>query len=220
MTYTKDFFYSETWRDYVRLQEERPEMFRQDDRLRIVFNEDIILDYMNSHSRKIGVLYKSDYSMMVVDLVCDPKGNCFAYERLVPASIGQAVVIIPVYNDRLVLLEQFRHALRKTQYSFPRGFGENGLTAIENAKKEIEEELGAAASLTEELGSVIPDSGMAGASAAVIKCRIGSFSEKKDYEGICKVITVSKNEMESLIREGRITDGFTLAAWTLYSINQ
>lgn len=163
----------------------------------------------------IGIMYSSPYSQLIVDLVEDKTGRRFAYERLIPTNSG-AVVIVPSFEGKLVLLRQFRHALRSYQLSFPRGYGEPGLSAEENAAKELHEELGASAAgdLT-YLGSVVADSGLSGNEASVFACIMDELTVKRGYEGIEGYELFTPEELDAAICEGRITDGFTLSALTL-----
>lgn len=206
---------SKEWQEYLKLIAERPEAFRNDENLIIELDPKKVQDFVEKSGKKIGVVYSSPYNIMVVDLVSNASGSYFAYERLLPAVQGSAVVVIPYYNGSYVLLKQYRHALRDFQYAFPRGFGEVGLSDEENAHKELEEELGAQAITTKKLGTVVADSGMSGNIVSIFVCEIDKTVLKNGYEGICEMITLTDLEMESRIAEGKITDGFTLAAWTL-----
>lgn len=217
MNFSMDYFSSPEWTEYLALTKNRPELFEQDSHLEIILDKKTILDYMNLENRKIGLLYRSSYSMMLVDLVRDTDGNVFAYERLAPVSTGKAVVVVPSCNGKYILLQQFRHAIRRLQYSFPRGFGEDGLSALENAVKEIKEEIGAEARNLSEIGHVEPDSGVLSSDVTIVCCEIDSYIQKTGYEGICSLTPVSKEEMEQLIGNGQITDSYTLAAWALIS---
>ncbi len=206
---------SKEWQEYLKLIAERPEAFRNDENLIIELDSKKVQDFVEKSGKKIGVVYSSPYNIMVVDLVSNASGSCFAYERLLPAVQGSAVVVIPCYKGSYVLLKQYRHALRDFQYAFPRGFGEVGLSDEENAYKELEEELGAQAITTKKLGTVVADSGMSGNIVSIFVCEIDKTVLKNGYEGICEMITLTGLEMENWIAEGKITDGFTLAAWAL-----
>ena len=57
------------------------------------------------------LLYESTYHLLVKDLVSD--GNSyFAYERIIKQNSYNAVVTIPIYQCKFVLLNQFRHSMR------------------------------------------------------------------------------------------------------------
>ena len=213
--FDKSYFSSAPWLEYEKLMKERPELFAQNEQLQICLDRDIILDYMNGTGRPIGVLFKSPYSIMVVDLVSDADGKLFAYERLLPAMVNDAVVTVPKLGDKYVLLKQYRHSLRRELIAFPRGFGENGLSAEENAAKELSEEIGASVTEARLIGHVEPDSGMIGNSVAVVVCTVDGAQLKPGYEGIKELILLSGDELAEWIKDGRITDGYTLAAFAL-----
>ena len=62
------------------------------------------------------------------------------YIRILPRRPESAVAVLPVLNGKILLLRHFRHSLRKWMWEIPRGFGEYGITAAENAEKELREE--------------------------------------------------------------------------------
>lgn len=206
---------SNEWVNYCKLMQERPDEFKNTGNIDIVTDIRVIEDFVEKTGRKIGVIYQSAYNIWVVDLVKGNDGTLFTYERLMPAVVCGAVVTIPRYNGKYILLKQYRHALRDYQYAFPRGFGEVGITSEENAGKEIAEELGATVTSTKFLGKIVADSGCGGNAVDVYVCDITEPQLKKDYEGIQDVCVLEEEELKKWIIEGKITDGFSLAAWAL-----
>ena len=205
------------WNDYLSLVRERPDSFRQSNSLQIILDENEVKQFCQKTGRIIGVAYRSNYNLMVVDLVKDAKGNVFAYERVMPAVDKGSVVTVPILDGKYVLLRQYRHAIRQEQYAFPRGFAEMDLTAEQNAKKEILEELGAEVISFTTIGSVIADSGLRGGAAEVIVCEIKNYELKEDYEGIKGLLLLSESELCEWLVNGKIDDGFTLSAIALLS---
>ena len=201
--------------EYFALMEQRPRLFASSDIYPIVTDRAAIEAYESQTGKKIGVLYKSRFNTLVVDLIAGENGY-FTYERVIPTALGHAVVCIPVINGRLLLVNQYRHAVRDRQLSFPRGFGEDGIAPADNAKKELFEEVGAVARECILLGSVSADSGLVGAECDVFLCYADSFAEVCADEGITGVELLDEVTLEELIRERKITDGFTLGAYMLY----
>ena len=205
------------WKRYIRLAEERPEDFVQSDRLEIVWDEETVERFEKDSGRKIGVIYESDYHILVVDLVREGE-RIFAYERLLLKQSG-AIVAIPRYKGKFILLRQYRHALRSEQYAFPRGFGEPGVSALENVKKEISEELGTQREAVHNiihLGQVVADSGVCGGCADVFACDVEEWDVPVNYEGILSALLLSEKEFTEYIEAGKINDGYTLSAFCLY----
>lgn len=200
---------------YMRLAFSRPGLFSQSSSLPLVLDEAEMRRFSEEAGRKVGVVYESPWNLMVVDVVEDPlTGRRFAYERVLPASSGIPVVVIPRIEGRYVLLRQFRHALRREQFAFPRGYGQDGISGEDNACKELFEELTARAISAVYQGEVCADSGLSGSGASVYLCEVDSYSPSKS-EGIASAIEFTEAEFQAAIAAGEIDDGFTLSAWAL-----
>ena len=217
---------SRALQEYITLWKNRPGMFEKSDKINIVEpNEDgikEILQYETMYNKNIGVVYRSAYNIFVVDLIRDMEGKYSTYERLMPTVQEGAVVIVPLYKNKFILLNQFRHSIRESQLAFPRGYGdidieENVIKAENNAIKEIQEELGAELiNKPQKLGTVIADSGISANKVIVYIINVDKYKEKVGYEGIENIQLKTKEEMIDSIRNGEINDGYTLAAYTLY----
>lgn len=169
------------------------------------------------YRRKYGVVYKSPFHTMIVDPIEDGNGDYYAYERLVPSVKNHGVVLFTVCKGKIVLIRQFRHAIRKEQLCCPRGFGENGMDMSENAEKELYEELHAkVAEVPVKLGEITADSGVLTTKAIVYLMKIDAYSYQKE-EGIRDIIEVSPDEFRTMLSKGDIDDGYSLAAYSLYS---
>lgn len=118
------------WLSYLDFADTHPQFFKNDGPLKIIFNSKKVLDYEKKHPGVvIGMVYRSSWHVVLVDLVYNGS-DYFAYERVVSVSQG-AVVIVPIYNDKFVLLRQFRHAIRRSGFAFPRGFGDSSMVPME-----------------------------------------------------------------------------------------
>lgn len=213
--------------EYCRLWEKRPDSFTPSSEISLVNpNEDmdIILDYEMKHHVKLGVVYKTPYNIHVVDLVrkdTEDGETYYSYERILPAVEKGAAVAVVKLGEQFVLLSQFRHAIRRNQYGFVRGFGEQGLSAEENVKKEIAEEIGANVKMQPVyLGEVVADSGMLANHVSVYYAEVSSVSKMDGYEGINGILLLDESELEEYIYTGKIDDGFTLSAFALYKAHK
>lgn len=204
------------WEAYEELQKARPELFAESAQIPIVTDRDRVDKFVNETGEKVGVLYRSAYHYLVVDLVRNLDGTLYTYERLIPAVQTGTVAAVTVQDGKFVLLKQYRHAIRESQYCFPRGFGENGILPEENVKKEIWEEMKAMVTECVYLGEVIADSGILGTKVSVFACQVEQVQKRESYEGIEEVVFLSPEELQKWIADGKITDGFTLSAYSLY----
>ena len=172
-----------------------------------------------------GIQYSSKYNTLVVDPIESKDNNSltafFPYERIVP-TCGNGVVMVTRHNNKFLMLKQYRHAPRKNQIAFPRGYGENGILSIENAKKELFEEI-RATRISEPIfiGSIAPDSGLTSSCVSVYLIDINEFNATNE-EGIQGIVEYSSDQFEQLLKENNkdknkyFDDGFSIAAYSLY----
>ena len=199
---------------YFKLMQQKPALFADSPILKIVTDRGTIEKFQREHNIKIGVIYRSHFHTLVVDLVESDDGM-FAYERIIPTAEGKGVVCIPVIDGKFVILNQFRHSIRSMQLAFPRGFGEDDLTSEENARKELSEEIGAETQACLYLGSLSADSGLIGTECDVFLAHITSYDPNRTVEGITEILLMDPSELEEKIASRQISDGFTLSAYSL-----
>lgn len=207
---------TENIHEYLGFIKENKDLYQANEVLETVTDPAVIEEYCRKNDARIGVVYRSKYNIMVVDLVRDKAGRLFAYERIVKAARGNSVVIMPFLNGKILLLKQFRHALGDYQLAFPRGYGESGISPEENARKEISEELNCDAENISYLGRIVADSGVCGETVCTFQCNVRFPAVDGVYENIASFITVTEDEFSDMANKGLINDGFTLSAFLLY----
>jgi ADP-ribose pyrophosphatase len=166
---------------------------------------------------KIGVILDDPYNIIVRDLVQFPDGDMRGYGRsIATASLrgGKGVVVLPEYEGKIMLLYQYRHPTRQWHYEVPRGYGEPNTPSDVNARKEIEEETGGIASELVSLGEFYNNTGYEAASVALFYAKLSSIGTPDVNEGIESFVWLSLKELEEWIADEKITDGFTIAAYT------
>lgn len=212
-------------REYQTLWSSRKIKFLPPDKLPILApskeNLKAYIDYEINNNIKLGVVYKSDYNVHIVDLI-EKKDNkneivkYHPYERILPNEVG-AVVAVAKCKGNFILLKQFRHSIRKDQYTFVRGFGEPNITPEQNVIKELKEEIGAIdIQKPKFLGKIVADSGLYGNEVSVFTVEIDSFDFSLKREGIKEILLCSSQELETYISNKKINDGYTLSAYMLY----
>lgn len=165
---------------------------------------------------RTGVISEDRYIVFVRDAVRRLDGTLGTYDRILPASGSAGVVILPVLDKRIVLLRQFRHATRKIHLEAPRGFGEPGITAGQQAKDELFDETGARVNDDDlvGLGQFHSNSGIASDCVELFAARIDTLGNPQAEEGITGFRICTPSEVAELISSGEITDSFTIGAFT------
>ena len=167
---------------------------------------------------KFGVVYKSGYNAMIVDPIEGGKYEFYPYERIIPSSDTDGTVMVTVHKGHYILLKQYRHALRKEQFAFPRGYAEPGEMPEDSVIRELKEELNAVVTKSPVfLGRITPDSGLSGTDAYVYKVEIDEYQTAVGHEGILDYIEIPIEEFADWIHSGNTDDGFTLGAYALLS---
>jgi ADP-ribose pyrophosphatase len=163
---------------------------------------------------RTGVVYRDEYLTLLRDPVRLPGGAVGTYVRKLPTGGADGVVLLPVLDGAVVLVEHFRHATRRWHLEAPRGFGEAGVAAEEQAVRELREELGVAPTRLVDLGEVHPDTGTATDAVRLYLAEIAELGPVGAAEGIRAPRAHPPERVGELISDGTITDSFTIAAWT------
>lgn len=174
---------------------------------------------------ELPIVYADKYVTLVNDPVKFPSGRTGNYLRMFTTSelSGQhGVVIVPIIDEKLVLLRLFRHPTRSWEYEFPRGFAEAGQTDEENARRETHEELGITDFELKPIGTCCPNTGILVTCAEVFVARLNERpvvgTEDGIEEAIANIILVTEAEFRAMVAEGKIRCGFTLSAYTIASV--
>ena len=130
-----------------------------------------------------------------------------------------SAIIIAIEDVHLILVEQFRYPIGERSLEFPQGsLEQSGLDPLEIARGELREETGIQPDHLEYLGEIFIAIGYSGQKTHAFLAtglKHGPNSPD-DEEHDLKVLKIGVSEFEQLIRENKIKDAQTLAAWALY----
>ncbi|SIR87752.1 NUDIX hydrolase [Micromonospora avicenniae] len=219
---------SSGWDDYLDLRKRLPEYFADpaDAAIRILDDVEQVTAAEQAKAAalrarglppewsRVGVVYQDEYLTLVRDPVRFPGGGLGTYIRKMPSGGADGVVLLPVLDRTIVLIEHFRHATRRWHLEAPRGFGEAGVPPAEQAARELQEEIGVVPARLVELGSMHPDTGTSTDEVRLYLAEITELGPPDADEGIRAVRTYPVQRVGDLIRDGVITDSFTIAAWS------
>jgi ADP-ribose pyrophosphatase len=164
----------------------------------------------------LGVLMSDLYITLVRDLVEFPDGDVHGYNRFINTANlkgGQGVVVMPFYEGKILLIYLFRHPTRKWHYEVPRGFGEPNIPAADNARKEVLEEVEGKMDEPVDLGDMYDNTGLGAHATRLFFAHLTEVGKPNKVEGIKSIKWVTVPELEDMIRNEEITDGFTIAVY-------
>jgi ADP-ribose pyrophosphatase len=193
---------------YKQYKDEHSEMFVNppDAAFEIVFDPDV------QRALGAGIVYRDDFIVLIRDAVQFRDGSKGPYTRLIPAAGHGGAAALPLIDGNVILVRHQRHATRASHWEIPRGFGHSGEPPEETARREIREELGVPALELLELGSVHPDTGASNVRTKLYLAPLQGIGQLETNEGIDRVRRVAAEQLDTMIRNGEITDSFTLAA--------
>lgn len=165
----------------------------------------------------IGVLSEDQWFYILRDMVEFSDGKVGGYTRLINRKSqekgGYNAVMMCVQDDKVLLIKIFDHWERRWSWEFPRGFGEPGLSAEKNARKELQEEIGVSnvklTCLTKVKG------GKGGTAVFLAEIPKGQKITLETEEGISKYRWVKMSKLKQIVKKGQLSDWFSLWAYTL-----
>lgn len=164
-----------------------------------------------------GLHYEDEYFRVLRDPVRFASGKLGMYVRIIPPAAAQGsagAAILPILgNDKIVLLNHYRHATRQWHLEIPRGFAEPGETCEAAARRELQEEIGSDDATWSPLGQVHTNTGLTSDFAHLFLARVNAWDPAKAKNEEAEGLEIPLAQFRSKIASGEITDSFTVAAW-------
>ncbi len=139
------------------------------------------------------------------------KGNYFYLH-----TRGSAL-IIPVTGDgKILLIRQYRYLIDSVTIELPCGGLKEEQNAEEAARSELLEETGYRCGKLRKAGVFVPYNGLSDETCTVfVAGKLTYEGQKPDETEQIEVMTATPDEVDGLLKKGKITDGMTIAGWAL-----
>jgi ADP-ribose pyrophosphatase len=217
-----DFDSADCFERYLAFAHEKPELFANPDgaiyeilldssridRARRDASEYRRTQGFSTEDTRVGILAVDPYLMVMRDAVRFADGTYGLYNRLIVPS---GAAILPVLGEKIVLLHRFRHGTRQWHLEAPRGSFSGVGTRMEEAERELMEEIGARPIAIEDLGQLHSTTGCLDELHQLYLARIDAIGAPDAHEAIESLKVLPVATVEQLIAKGEITDGPTLA---------
>ena len=164
------------------------------------------------------IVYKGRVFSVEVEKVVLPNGR---ETELAIVRHRPSVVLIPIQDDgRIVMIRQYRHALKRDIWELPAGNVDSGESAEAAAARECEEEIGQVPTRVERLGSFYPTPGYC--DEEMIFFRVSGLQppppdspHRPDEDEDIETRVMPTAEARAMVARGEIVDLKTAYALTL-----
>ncbi|HEY9413771.1 MAG TPA: NUDIX hydrolase [Pseudonocardia sp.] len=133
-------------------------------------------------------------------------------------------LVIPLDGDRLHLVEQYRYPLGMRRWEFPQGTAPDRaeVDPLTLARRELAEETGLRAESMIQLGLMDTAPGMSSQRGQVFLATGLTQGEprREHTEQDMRTAWFARDELVAMIRDGRITDSQTIAAYGLLMLHE
>jgi len=133
---------------------------------------------------------------------------------------GAAVAVVARRRDgRFVFIRQFRKAMERMCFEVMAGNVDPGEAAQAAAIRELKEETGYIPDSIRFLSSIYPSMGYCTERIDIFYADVHEPGETDfDHDENIETVLVTEEEMDTMIRAGKVEDAKTLAAWALWKI--
>ena len=127
---------------------------------------------------------------------------------------GSAAIIPFISENEIVLIQQYRHAVKETLYEIPAGTLDKGETFDVCAKRELEEEIGYKAGTLEPLIILYPSPGILSETMHLFKATnlIKTQTNYQVDESIKGIVQVKLSDALEMVKKGVIRDAKTVCS--------
>jgi ADP-ribose pyrophosphatase len=160
------------------------------------------------------VAYKNPWWQYCLDQIELPSGKPGEYHYVL--TYGSSMVV-PVADDgSLIMVRQYRYTGNRDSIEFPCGGMKEGSTHDETARNEMIEETGFRPGNLEPVGDFNPCNGLLDEICRVyIARKLKYIGARPDETESFEPVRLTIAELDTLIQNGTIWDGMTLAAWAI-----
>lgn len=171
---------------------------------------------MKPERLKRTAVYESPWINLYLDTVRFPNGRVIENYHLLDFPTGAVTAIMENGAGQVAFVQVPRYTTGKSEWELPAGGVDLGESILAAAEREALEETGYASSDHQLIYSYYPMNGSANKVFHVIVCRAGALCGHFDKDEVSAVRWFDQAEIEKMIAERTITDGFSLTALLLW----
>lgn len=150
-------------------------------------------------------IFRGRYLKVEQDQVQAPDGKTYVREYILHP--GAAMMIPLLSNGNVVMVHQYRHAVKQVFLEFPAGKRDRGEESLLTAQRELKEETGYEAKDWKFLTTIHPVIGYSNEHIDLFLARdLVVVPQQLDAGEFLEVVEVAPGELMKFVREGKVTD--------------
>jgi len=162
------------------------------------------------------IVYQSPWVNLYLDKVKFPNGWLIDSFHLLDFDHTAVTAIVENEVGSILFARIYRYTTDTTNWELPAGGVELGETVIDAARREVLEETGYATEDHQLIYSYYPMLGSANKLFHIVSCKAIDKNQEFDTNEVSKIRWSDRNEVERMIKDKIIIDGFTLTALLLW----
>lgn len=162
-------------------------------------------------------IYENAWVNLYVDRVQFPGGHVIEQHHLLDFDHEAVMAVVENERGQLLLVQVMRYPTLSCEWEFPAGSIEDGETALEAARREVREEGGYETAEHALIYTYHPMNGIANQVYHIVLCRAGEQVGEADGSEIRAVRWADPAEIDAMIAERAMLDGYTLSAYLLWA---
>lgn len=162
------------------------------------------------------VIYESAWVNLYADRVEFPGGRIVERHHVVHFDHDSVAALAENAAGQLLLIESYRYVTGTIEWELPAGRIEQAESPLEGAQREVLEESGYASVDHRLVHTFYALNGISNITHHLVHCRVTEHVADFDANEVRSVRCCTRDEIESLIAQGQIHDGYTLIGLLLW----
>ena len=161
-------------------------------------------------------IYENPWVNLYVDRVQFPGGRIIEKHHVLEFEKEAVAVLVENAQDQILLVHVYRYTTDSIEWEVPAGIIDPGEALIEAAEREVLEESGYETVDHEIIYTFYPMNGISNKVFHIVRSRATRGTGVFDPNEVKEFRWISKPEIQRMIRDRQIKDGYTLTALLLH----
>lgn len=150
-------------------------------------------------------IFRGRFLKVEQDQVQAPDGRTYVREYILHPGAAMVIPLLP--NGNVVMIHQYRHAVKQVFLEFPAGKRDHGEETILTAQRELKEETGYEAKDWKFLTTIHPVIGYSNEHIDLYLARELTLAQQQlDHGEFIEVVEVKPEDLMRYVREGKVSD--------------